>query len=101
MEAIQLEAIFQSFGTLGMGGIFLYLYFRERGESQIQIKEKDDRIKEMTQQLISSYNENVKVQENVKNAIIDNREVIKNSLTLTQRIYEELISHDNSNSKDS
>ena len=100
MDLVSLEQIFQAFGTLGMGGIFLYLYFRERAENQINIKEKDIRIREMTEQLISSYNENVKVQEGVKNALQDNKEVVRDTLTLTQRIYEELIKNVNTNSKD-
>jgi len=75
-----IELVATAIANLGVGGIFAWLYIRKD-------KDKDDLVKK----LLDSYNENTRVQSDVKNAIKNNTQTIREQKTLTQKIYEELI----------
>lgn len=57
MEATSPELIVQILGQLGVGAIFVFIYFKER---DAHLK-KDDRINHMTDQLLHAYKVNATV----------------------------------------
>lgn len=57
MEFLQPEVIGSAVAQLGVAGVFLYLYFQEKASH----KEKDDRIAEMTDNLLEAYKKNAEV----------------------------------------
>ena len=82
-EAVILKDFLQFGGSLGTGVLFVYLYFKERGESQKKIADKDQHIRNMNQQVLSAFQENSKASVELANSIKHNTEASK---TLTERV---------------
>lgn len=82
-EGIELKTIVELFGSLGTGALFVFLYFRERSESQKTIKAKDCELKEINSKVLAAFEKNAAVSESLSNSIKTNTEATK---TLTQRV---------------
>lgn len=81
MDQASLTAIANIIGQLGIAGIFLWLFAKKD-------KDKDA----LVDRLIDSYNQNTKIQEGVKSSLENNTKAIENQSSMTQKIYEQLIS---------
>lgn len=95
MESIGIDLIATAIAQLGIGGIFAWLFIRKDREKDELSKRKDQEKSDLVTQLITSYNENTKVQEGVKSSIEANTQAIRDHKTLTEKIYEELIKNGN------
>lgn len=88
MGELGLDTIVQLFGSLGTGALFVYLYFKERGESQKKIDQKDCDLKELNSKVLSIVEENTRASAKLQGAIEANTEA---NQTLTQRVTDVLL----------
>jgi len=95
MESISYELIASAVAQLGVAGIFVWLFIRKDKDKDELSKRKDEEKDKLVTQLISSYNENTRVQSEVKASIQENTKTNKETQTLTQKVYEELIKNGN------
>ncbi len=72
---------------LGTAGLLLYFLFVVWKDRQNIVKEKDDRIKELSDSVLQIVRDNTKVQEELKSTIKENTKATE---TLTNYIYEAL-----------
>jgi len=72
---------------LGTAGLLLYFLFIVWKDRQNIVKEKDDRIKELSDSVLQIVRDNTKVQEELKATIKENTKATE---TLTNYIYEAL-----------
>lgn len=94
MEIFKVELLGPVITQLGIGGIFLYLFIKEReygrtaAEAKEQrIKEKDENIRQMTQQVFDVVQKNTEVNTELKNVVQNNTEMVQ---SLTERVYDVL-----------
>lgn len=71
------------FGTLGISGVFLYLYFKDKDRHNKKNDEKDKHIAEMHSKVLNAFSENTRVQQQQVNTLKENTEATK---TLARRI---------------
>jgi C4-dicarboxylate-specific signal transduction histidine kinase len=72
---------------LGTAGLLLYFLFIVWKDRQNIVKEKDERIKELSDSVLQIVRDNTKVQEELKSTIKENTKATE---TLTNYIYEAL-----------
>jgi hypothetical protein len=87
-EAITLGQILQFSGSLGTGVLFVFLYFKERAESQSQLNGKDQQLRDLNAQVLSAFQENTKSNTILSTSIVENTEATK---TLTERVTDVII----------
>lgn len=95
MESISYELIASAIAQLGVAGIFVWLFIRKDKDKDDLARRKDEEKDKLVGQLIESYNENTRVQSEVKASIEENTRTNKETQTLTQKVYEELIKNGN------
>lgn len=74
-------------GNLGVGAIFLWLYLEERKDKKAVHKHKD----ELNGKVLTAFENNAKTSEKLNGTIKENIKVTKQSHTLTEKVFEELI----------
>lgn len=72
---------------LGLSAILLYFLFVVWNDRKCSIKEKDDRIKELSNAVIEIVKENTKTQQDLRASIQENTKATE---TLTSRVYDAL-----------
>ena len=84
MQGVDLSLIFDTFGTLGVGGIFLYLYFTERNQNRetmslkdSQLLKKDSKIEVIYDKVLEAFKDNTRVITDLRHSIDRNTEATK------------------------
>lgn len=87
-QAITSDSIINVAGSLGAFVIVIWLYIRERLDSQRTIKEKDEYIKQINGRVMDAFEKNAQVNEKLKTTIEANTVA---TMGLTQRVTDALI----------
>jgi hypothetical protein len=87
-EGLGLDTIVQLFGSLGTGALFVYLYFKERGESQKKIDQKDGDLKELNSKVMDVIKGNTQISSELKSSIEANTDATR---TLAERVTDVLL----------
>jgi len=91
MEQITIAQILQAGGSLGTGVLFVYLYFKERAESQKSLKEKDGQLTKVNCDVLEAFKSNASVNQALSDIIKENTRATQ---TLTQRVTDVLINRE-------
>lgn len=82
------DTILQVAGSLGAFVVVIWLYVRERLDSQKTIQLKDEYIKEINGRVLDAFEKNTLVNEQLKQTIVENTKATR---SLTQRVTDALI----------
>lgn len=82
------DSILNLAGSLGAFVIIIWLYIRERLDSQRTIKEKDEYIKQINGRVLEAFEKNSQVNEKLQSTIEANTVA---TMSLTQRVTDALI----------
>ncbi|HYD35566.1 MAG TPA: hypothetical protein VD999_05840 [Vitreimonas sp.] len=90
MEIAWNEILMTLLPQLGFASVFMYLYHKEKEENKENIKTRDNRIQQMTDNLMEAYRKNGEICESLQNAVDNNTRAIERNTASVQSLSEKI-----------